>query len=154
MLTNMLDAASTILSSTASGPRLLATIVAAPPRTIDHRILHRPAPQTVVGSGLFPGFDVTEHSDQEGAQRLRARRDLLARLDPIALTEDIVAAFIDGTGGYRGMSSAALEDVRRPNSLDLRLRRVQQLTGTDLRSVRDIVRLWLALRARQSELAS
>jgi DNA-binding PucR family transcriptional regulator len=37
-----------------------------------------------------------------------------------------------------------------PNSLDLCLQRVQQLTETDLHSVRDIARLWLALRARQA----
>lgn len=54
-----------------------------------------------------------KHSDPDGAQRLRVRRDLLARLDPLALTEDIVAAFVDGTAGYRAMSAAGLEEVRR-----------------------------------------
>lgn len=54
-----------------------------------------------------------KHSDPDDAERLRARRDLLARLDPLALTEDILAAFVDGTAGYREMSAAGLEDVRR-----------------------------------------
>lgn len=52
------------------------------------------------------------------------------------------------TGLNRAASARRLHV--HPNSLDLRLRRVQELTGTDLRSVRDIVRLWLALRARQT----
>jgi hypothetical protein len=56
---------------------------------------------------------VINHSDADDAQRLRARRDLLARLDPLALTKDIVAAFLGGSAGYRGMSAAALEAVRR-----------------------------------------
>jgi hypothetical protein len=56
---------------------------------------------------------VIDHSDPEGARLVRVRRELLARLDPAALADEIVAAFVTGTAGYRAMSAAGLEDVRR-----------------------------------------
>jgi purine catabolism regulator len=114
---------------------------------------------TALANGAAP--DVASHED------LGAFRLLLAVQDDDALrvyTESVLGPLEDGGGEYGDELLRSLEAFIEQNgqwekaarqlychrhTLRYRIKRVEELTGRDLKSARDRIELWLALRARE-----
>jgi PucR family transcriptional regulator, purine catabolism regulatory protein len=114
---------------------------------------------TAVANGAAP--DVASHED------LGAFRLLLAVQDDDALrvyTESVLGPLEDGGGEYGDELLRSLEAFIEQNgqwekaarqlychrhTLRYRIKRIEELTGRDLKSARDRIELWLALRARE-----
>jgi PucR family transcriptional regulator, purine catabolism regulatory protein len=114
---------------------------------------------TALANGSAP--DVASHED------LGAFRLLLAVQDDDALrvyTESVLGPLEDGGGEYGDELLRSLEAFIEQNgqwekaarqlychrhTLRYRIRRIEELTGRDMKSARDRIELWLALRARE-----
>ena len=114
---------------------------------------------TALANGSAP--DVASHED------LGAFRLLLAVQDDDALrvyTESVLGPLEDGGGDYGDELLRSLEAFIEQNgqwekaarqlychrhTLRYRIKRIEELTGRDLKSARDRIELWLALRARE-----
>jgi purine catabolism regulator len=114
---------------------------------------------TALSNGAAP--DVASHED------LGAFRLLLAVQDDDALrvyTDSVLGPLEDGGGEYGDELLRSLEAFIEQNgqwekaarqlychrhTLRYRIRRIEELTGRDLKSARDRIELWLALRARE-----
>ena len=69
-----------------------------------------------------------------------------ARVDARSGLADSLEAFIEHNGQWE---KAARELFCHRHTLRYRVRRVEELTGRDLKSARDRIEFWLALRARE-----
>jgi len=114
---------------------------------------------TALANGAAP--DVSSHED------LGAFRLLLAVQDDEALrvyTDSVLGPLEDGGGEYGDELLRSLEAFIEQNgqwekaarqlychrhTLRYRIRRIEELTGRDMKSARDRIELWLALRARE-----
>jgi len=114
---------------------------------------------TALSNGAAP--EIASHED------LGAFRLLLAVQDDEALrvyTESVLGPLEDGGGEYGDELLRSLEAFIEQNgqwekaarqlychrhTLRYRIRRIEELTGRDLKSARDRIELWLALRARE-----